>query len=63
MFTDYLPGNLARDVMKDIAVLSLKNHHITSRKIPKLKKGTVDEPVDPQIDIFYTKSPDWHLWH
>ena len=60
--SDYMPGNLVRDVIKEIATLEMKGHHISNKSV-KLKKNLEDEYISPRIDIFYHKSPEWHNEH
>jgi len=60
--SDYLPGNLVKDVIREIATLDMKDHHITSGSVG-LKSILKDEPIPPEIDIFYHKSPEWHYYH
>ncbi|OMJ94729.1 hypothetical protein SteCoe_2072 [Stentor coeruleus] len=57
IFSDYMPGNLVKDVINNYATLVYKYHYLdVSADFPK-------EKIPYYVNMFFHKTPYWHYYH
>lgn len=57
IFSDYKLGNLVKTVIKRTGTMVMENHTIDDKEYEEL------EPLRPDINMFFHKSPSWHYKH